>query len=281
MAGGAAGYVSALSKLSNLMTRRLLLVTLCLLTPFAAAACGGRRADLPAPGSTDADKYLFDRGTDSLARKRWLEAREYFRRLIDSYPQSPYRQDAKLGIGDTYLGEDSIDSNILATNEFKEFLSFFPGHARTDYAQYKVAVSYTHQMLGPDRDPQPALDALAAADTFLTNYPNSALKPEVLKVRREALDEISAHNYKVGLFYYRLKWYPGAIERFKPLLEKDPEFPGRDAVYFYLGESYHFGENNAEAAPYYDRIIKEFEKSEYLERAKRRLAEIAQPEARR
>jgi outer membrane assembly lipoprotein YfiO len=259
------------------MTRRILLFTLCVLVSGAIGACGGNRAALPAPGSVDADKFLFDRATDSLARKRWIEAREYFRTLIDSYPQSQYRQDAKLGIGDTYLGEDSIDSNILATNEFKEFLTFYPGHARTDYAQYKVAVSFTHQMLGPDRDPQPAVDALAAADLFLRNYPNSQLKDEVLAVRREALDVISGHDYKVGLFYYRLKWYPGAIERFKPLLEKDPEFPGRDAVYFYLAESLHFGQNDAQALPYYDRLVKEFEKSEFLERAKRRIAEIGEP----
>ena len=156
------------------MTRRTLFVTLCLVPYFAVGAigavgCGRGNTNLPAPGSIDADKYLHDHGMDSLQRRRWLEAREYFRRLIDSYPQSQYRQDAKLGVGDTYLGEDSIESNILAVNEFKEFLQFYPGHQRTDYAQYRVAVAYTNQMLGPERDPQPALDALSAADLFLQN----------------------------------------------------------------------------------------------------------------
>ncbi len=38
----------------------------------------------------------------SLNDRKWLTSREYFRQLVDVYPQSPYRADAKLGIGDTY-----------------------------------------------------------------------------------------------------------------------------------------------------------------------------------
>lgn len=255
------------------MTRKVLIVLLGLM---AATACGRRNPNLPAPGSVEADKYLFDHGTDSLTRKRWVEAREYFRKLVDTYPQSPFRQDAKLGIGDSYLGEHSVESNILAVNEFREFLSFFPGNARTDYAQYKVAVGYAQQMMGADRDPTPAQESLTACELFLRNYPNSDYKPEVLKVRRLALDEISGHDYKVGLYYYRIKWYPGAIDRFKTMLAKDPEFSQRDAVYFYLGEMYHSIKQDAEALPYFDRIVKEFEKSEFLERARKRIDELSQ-----
>jgi outer membrane assembly lipoprotein YfiO len=247
-------------------------VVLCGL--LALAACGGSNPNLPAAGSVDADKFLFDHGTASLQRRRWIEAREYFRTLIDTYPQSTYRQEAKLGIGDTYLGEDSVESNILAVNEFREFLSFFPGNPRTDYAQYRLAVGHEQQMLGPDRDLTPARDTLAAAETFLANYPTSDLRPQVQALRREALDELSAGDYKVGLYYYRMKWHPGAIERFKGILLQDPEYPARDGVYFYLAEMYHSNDQNVEARPYYDRIVREFEKSEFLERARRRLEEI-------
>jgi outer membrane protein assembly factor BamD len=259
--------------LSFLMTRRLMIVMLALTT---IVACGKSKANLPAAGSVDADKYLFDHGTDALERKHWIEGREYFRKLVDTYPQSPFRQEAKLGIGDSYLGENSIESNILAVNEFKEFLSFFPGNARTDYAQYKVALAYAQQMLGSDRDPTPAQDALAATDLFARNFPTSQYADEVQKVRRQALDNISGHDYKVGLFYYRRRWYPGAIERFKALLEKDPEFPQRDAIFFYLGEMYHLSKQDAQALPYFDRVVKEFAKSDFLERAQKGIDEIDQ-----
>lgn len=252
--------------------RRGLFVAILLL-----AAVGGCRhkSNLPAAGSVDADKYLYDHGMDALKRKRWLEGREYFKKLVDTYPQSAYRQDAKLGIGDSFLGENSIESNILAVNEFREFLSFFPGNERTDYAQYKIAVAYSHQMLGPDRDPTPAKDALEACNTFLRNYPNSALKPDVEDVKRKAQDQLSGYDFKVGLYYYRIGWYPGALDRFKTLLEHDPEYYRRDEIYFYLGEMHRRG-NPKEALPYYDRLVKEFEKSRFLERAKKRIQELSQ-----
>src|SRR5262245_1974943 len=98
---------------------------LYLVAAAASAGCASAPA-LPAAGSVDADKFLFDRGTKSLQEKKWLDARLYFRRLVDTYPQSPHRADAKLGIGDSYLGEGRADSIVLAANEFREFLNFFP-----------------------------------------------------------------------------------------------------------------------------------------------------------
>ena len=51
----------------------------------------------PPTGTPDPDKFLFERGTAELNDKDWFTAREYFKQLVDSYPQSQYRGDAKLG----------------------------------------------------------------------------------------------------------------------------------------------------------------------------------------
>jgi TolA-binding protein len=64
------------------------------------------------------------------------------------------------------------------------------------------------------------------------------------------------------------------VDRFKDLLQKDPEFTTRDAVYFYLGESLIKLSKPAEALPYFERLTKEFETSEYLADARRRIDEI-------
>ena len=66
--------------------------------------------------------------------------------------------------------------------------------------------------------------------------------PEVKARLRDARDRLSEADYQVGYFYYRQRWYPGAVDRFKALLKQDPEFTNRDAVYFYLGESLVKGE---------------------------------------
>lgn len=244
---------------------------------FAAVfvvGCATKDPIAPPADAPEPDKYLFDQGKSQLERKRWLTAREYFRRLVDGYPQSPYRAEAKLGIGDSYLGENSPEAHVYALNEYREFLSFFPTHARADYAQYRLALSYYQQMLAPQRDQTPTKDTIRELELFLERYPNSSLKPEVDTKLREARDRLGRADYQVGLHYFRIKWYPGAIERFSALLKRDPQFGGRDAVYYYMGESICVAGKPAEALPVYDRLVKEFEKSDYLERAAKKVAGI-------
>ena len=67
-------------------------------------------------------------------------------------PQSPLRPDAKLGVGDSFLGEHSTEALITAATEFREFLTFYPTNPRADYAQYKVAMSHYEQMRAPERE---------------------------------------------------------------------------------------------------------------------------------
>ena len=43
-------------------------------------------------------------------------------------------------------------SLILAVNEFREFLTFYPTARRNDYAQFKLGVAHYEQMLAPQRD---------------------------------------------------------------------------------------------------------------------------------
>jgi TolA-binding protein len=78
----------------------------------------------------------------------------------------------------------------------------------------------------------------------------------------------------VGRHYYRIRWYRGAIDRFKEILEKDPEYTRRDAVYYLLAESLFKDDKKPEALPYYERLVKEFEQSEYLKDAQKRIAEL-------
>ena len=254
------------------ITRVTALLIACALA-VAAGACGGKKDTIPT-GIAEADKFLFERGTELLNDKKWLTAREFFGRLVDNYPQSPFRPDAKLGLGDAYLGEGNVESLVLAVNEFKEFLSFYPTHRRADYAQYKLGMCHYRQMRGPERDQRETREAVQEFETFIAKYPNSQLLPEVQARYREARDRLSVSEYRVGYFYFRQRWYPGAIARFKALIKEDPSFTQRDALYYYLGEALLKVKLNAEALPYFARLVKEFETSEFLEPAKLRLDEF-------
>jgi len=240
---------------------------------MGAAACAKDPALMP-PGTAEADRFLFERGQAAYKDEKWADAREYFRNIVDNYPQSPFRPDAKLALGDTYLAQKGVENLLLAANEFREFQTFYPTHPRADYAQLQLARSYTGQMLAPERDQSATRDAIREIEVFLQRYPNSKLMPEARLLERDARDRLSQASYGVGYFYFRARWYPGAIDRFREVLTTDPGFSGRDAVYYHLAESLYRTDKKPEALPYYERLVREFEQSEYLLEAQQRIAEL-------
>lgn len=251
---------------------RLFAATLLAVT---AIACGGNDNVIP-QGTQAPDEFLYLRGTTAIMNGRWLDARQYFRQIVDNYPQSPRRPDAKLGLGDSYLGEDTPESLVFAASEYREFLQFYPVHIRADYAQYKLAMSHFEQMRAADRDQTETRDAIREFDIFFERYPTSTLTPEVKTKWREARDRLSEASFLVGRHYYRIRWYPGAIDRFKEVLSQDPGYTGRDALYFYLADSIVRADMNrkAEAVPYLDRLVTEFPQSEFVEEGRKRLEEL-------
>jgi outer membrane protein assembly factor BamD (BamD/ComL family) len=111
---------------------RIVSLSLTALALTAALGCGGAttRGSLPT-GTLEPDKFLFDKGTTALEARKWLTAREYFKQVVETYTGSVYRPDAKIGIGDTYLGEGTSEALVLAINEFREFLTYYPTITRS------------------------------------------------------------------------------------------------------------------------------------------------------
>jgi outer membrane protein assembly factor BamD len=253
--------------------RRRLRAAAALALLVALAACGSAPVRPPV-GTLEPDKFLYERGSEALESRRWFTAREYFRQLVDSYPQSPFRALAKLGIGDTYLGENTLESQLMAINEFREFLSFYPTHDRADYAQYRLGMAHFNQMRNPYRDQTETKEAIAEFTTFVQRYPNSPLLPEARERLREAKDRLGQYEFNVGLQYYRMRWYPGALDRFLVLLKEDPEYSYRDSVYYYVAQTLLRIERPVEALPYLERLLEEFEQSEHLDTARRQAADI-------
>ena len=262
----------------TLLRSRWLTVVVTLAAALTLTACGAKNKKAVPSDSSQPDRFLFDRGNEAIMKERWTDAREYYRQVVDNYPGSPLRADAKLGVADSYVKEGGTANLILGANEFREFLTFYPTHPRADYAQFQLAMTHHKQMRAASRDQTETKDALKEFETFFDRYPNSSLTPEVRMRWREARDRLSESTYLIGLHYFRSKWYVGAVSRFQEVLKDDPSYSHRDDVYFYLGESFLKGKRAEEALVYFDRLVMEFQVSEHLEDAKKRVAELKGPD---
>src|SRR5262245_26095981 len=93
---------------------RLAMVGLVLLPLAAAVGCAKTGTGRVIPvGTAQPDQYLFEQGMQALAKEKWLTAREFFKQLNETYVQSPLRPDAKLAVGDTYIGEGGGSNLVL------------------------------------------------------------------------------------------------------------------------------------------------------------------------
>ena len=239
-----ARYVSSrhpLSRLGRGVGCGLPAACLLLIGAVALSACGSRQADLPPLTDADADGILFERGSQALEEGAWSTAREYFVQIRDNYPQSPLRARSRLGIVESYEGEGTDVAYLSALSELREFLRLYPPtHELAPEAQFKVGMVYFNQMRRPERDQSETRSAITEFETFIELYAEFAdplLLAETRERLREARDRLSDSNYLVGRFYYRLRYYPGAIDRFREILDEDPGYTRRDAVYFHLADA--------------------------------------------
>lgn len=248
---------------------------LCVLSLLAFAGACASDPKRPPVGAEEPDKFLWEHGMEALGEERWFVAREFLRQLMDSYPQSPYRASAKLGIADSYLGEGTAESQVLAINEFREFLAYYPTHELAHYAQFKLGMAHYYEMPNSARDQTETKEAIRELTVYVEKYPDRPLIEEARQRLREAKDRLSDHEYGVGLFYLRSRMsLPGALDRFNSILKNDPQYTRRDAVYYQLAQALVQLGQPAAAIPYLDRLIAEFEQSEYLERAREQIAEL-------
>ena len=247
----------------------------CVLAVLMGAGACASGPKKPPVGAEEPDKFLFEHGSEALTKRRWYVAREFFRQILDNYPQSGYRPSAKLGLADSYLGEGSVESQVMAINEFKEFLSFYPTHDLAHYAQFKIGMAHYYEMRAPARDQTETREAIAELTTYVQRYKDKPLYEEASQRLREAKDRLSDHEYGVGFFYLRSRMsVPGAIDRFNAILKTDPEYTRRDAVYFQMAQALTLLGQPAAALPYLERLVNEFEQSEYLDDAKAQIPQL-------
>ena len=255
--------------------------SMCSCWPSAPGRAGLRRparSPIP-PGTAEADKFLFTRGEEEFKERNWLRGARVLppdRRQLPAEPV-PARRQARPS-ATRYIGEDTTESLLLAVNEFREFLTFYPTNPRADYAQYRLAFAYSQQMLAADRDQigDPRRhQGTAGLPRSLSEQPADARGAQA-DARGQGSPERGELPRRVHLLPHEVVRRARSIASGK-CSRRTRSTRIATAVYFYLAESLRRDRHRMrkpEALPYYERLLKEFEQSEHLEEAKKRISEL-------
>ena len=237
-------------------------------------AHGGGPADL-ATLTSNSDQVIWEAGQKALKKHEYEAARQHFKRVIEAFPQSEYGPAARLAVGDAYFQEGGTANWILAIGAYREFLTLFPSHPKSDYAQLQVAEAYFKQRNGPDRDQTPTQHALEEYQRMADLFPSSPLAETARARLVECRQSLARAEFLAGYFYQRTRQaYRAAIARYETLLKSYPDYARTDEVLFRMAESLVLSGRAAEAPPHLARLLKDYPQSEYADEA-RRLMETA------
>jgi outer membrane protein assembly factor BamD len=239
-----------------------------LLGVLLLASCGGTRPDI-ATLASNSDQVIWEAGQKAAEKKQWETARQHFKRIIEGFPQSQVGPQARLALADSYFQEGGTGNYILAVSAYREFLTFFPTHARSDYAQFQVGESFWRQKNGPDRDQTATAEALGEFQKVLELYPDSP-KGEEARERIKACRQSLAHaEYLAGQFYQRTRQAcRAAIMRYEGILNDYPDYTGLDVVLFRLSQCLCQTGRGVEAQPHLAKLQVDYPTSPLAAQAK-------------
>jgi outer membrane protein assembly factor BamD len=246
-----------------------------------AIGCAGNRDPDIALLASSSDQIIWEAAQEAATSRNWEAARQYFRRIIDGFPQSQYGPGARLGLADSYFIQGGVGNEILAVATYREFLTLYPSHPKADYAQFMLAESQFAQTHSPDRDQTPTELALDEYNRLLDLYPSSPYI-EASRARIQACRQsLARSNFLVGLFYQRTRKIPrAAITRFNIVLDKYPDYEGLDEVLFRISRAYVDLGRPAEAIPHLNRLFEVYPESEFSDDAQELMEAIpTEPEA--
>ncbi len=191
------------------------LIIICIISLFVCSGCASMK---PEEEMTAQD--LASDGMDAFKSKNYYKAIESFEKLKDWYPFSKYAILAELKIADAHYSLKEYDEAVVA---YEEFESLHPRNEAIPYILYQIGLCYFKQIDTVDRDQTAAEKALSTFKRLKKQFPDNTYAIKAGDRINKCLKSLAAHEFHVGLFYYKSKHYKAALKRFKAVLSKYPD----------------------------------------------------------
>ncbi len=241
---------------------RLLLVAVALLL----AGCGWLR---PQPTHIQPPDELYQLGENELARKRYEEARQHFRKIVERHPNSSYAPRARFLLGEAFYREAEFDKAI---KEFETFLSFYPRHQIADLVQYRLAMAYYDQLKPIEQDQTLARKALEAFKKLVKEYPESRYATDALAKIDVCRGRLAQKEVWVASYYFSQGNTAGARGRLEYVLKEYPRTLVYPEALWLLAEVALREGKPEEARELLNRLAAEYPYTDFGRRAAQRLA---------
>ncbi len=152
------------------------------------------------------------------------------------YPQSIWAPRASLMSAYSYY---YFDSYADAIQEIDRYLKKYPNHKNKDYAFYLKSVSYYNQISSEKKDLGPIVEAKKNFEYIINNYPKSEFALDA-EYKLELINEILASKEMyIARFYMEKEKWIASINRFKKVVKDYDKTIYVEEALFRLVEIYY------------------------------------------
>jgi outer membrane protein assembly factor BamD len=204
---------------------------LALLTAAVAGGC----ASGPDVAETDPPERILEKADSSLRRSMFNQAVERYQRLESLHPYSRHALQAQIMTAYAYY----LQGEALAAEKAAErFIRLHPGNPHVDYMLYLQGLAHYKQIGEPDRDPEPAREAIEAFAKLLRKHPDSVFAPDAAKRLQRADRVLARHNLHIARYYFDREAYIAAANRCRTVLTEHPDSGQRAQALGLMARSY-------------------------------------------
>lgn len=196
---------------------------------------GLTRCSSTGPARDDADGQ-FAQAEEAFKDEHYLTAMEKFRDVKNRFPYSSRAVDAELRIADTHYAQENY---LEAASAYEIFKELHPTHAKSDYVQFRIGMSYFQQI--PEntaRDLSAAHKAIESFGVVGSKFPSSSFVAEAKSKAEDAKRKLAEHESYVADFYFRRNHFLSASYRYSALLQQYPDLGYDEEALFRLGKCY-------------------------------------------
>lgn len=174
------------------------------------------------PPAEDTAQELYEAGVDAMNSKEYGDAQEYFSKLKDRFPFSPFALKGEVGLGDAYFMDEEYR---LALEAYKEFEALHPNNEEIPYVLYQIGNSNMKMFRTIDRRQENIKEGLEYFYRLVESYPDSEYadpaKDAIVKSRRILCE----HEVYVADFFWRTDQFGPAWHRYQYVVENFSDIP--------------------------------------------------------
>lgn len=216
-----------------------------------------------------AEEY-YNKAELAFANEDYQDAITAYEKAMEIYETAELNRRAELRIADAHFANKDY---VEAAAGYEDFLKRHPGTPQSARVLFQLGESYFNQVLAIDRDQTATRNALVTFESLLKLYPEAAESASAPERIRACRNHLAANELYVGLFYYKIDQHKAAIGRLSELLQKFPDSPEKDQVYFYLGNTFLKNGHPNLAVTTFENLIADFPRSPLAAKAKTLLRE--------